>query len=393
MLFLGSTAPLAFLRFGGINLNLFDVLSFASFLIILVRYGYTIVSKKYLIFSFILCLGALISSLFAVDKFSSFGQSLQWIFILFIVIPVLYRISKESEDVFLVAVGVTLGLGVLAGMSILLWLSGNFVLRGGRFGGVFENPQMLGFQISCTFPYLLSVLFYSGKFYKGKFTVIFLKLFALLIGALSISLLVFSASRSSIAAFVVSITVYVLVVKSTGIVDLVKRASSIIPLFVLGFGGLIVLASNSESLLVADRIRDTFAIGSEDVYLERTRTWYEALFSGDVTGLILGLGLDNYQIYSFTSDIEPHNLYILIFSEGGVLMLVSLLSLLALLYYRYFLYLKSGLNKYRNSYIVSASLASFIAFIVISVFNTQSIARMYWLSYALVFAAPFKAER
>jgi hypothetical protein len=346
-----------------------------------------------LVFSFALCKGALISSLFAIDKFASFGQSIQWIFILFIVIPVIYKLSKESEDVFPVTVGVTLGLGVLGGMSLLLWLSGSFALRGGRFGGVFENPQMLGFQISCTFPYLLSVLFYSDKFYSKKYKVTSIKIFALLVGVLSISLLALSASRSSIAALIVSITVYVIVLKSTGIVDLVKRASSIIPLSVLGFGGLVVLALNSESLLVADRIRDTFIVGSEDVYLERTRTWYEALFSGDVIDLILGLGLDNYQMYSQTSGTEPHNLYILIFSEGGFIMLVSLLSLLLLLAYKYLIYLESGSNKFRDRYIVCASIASFTAFLVISVFNTQSIARMYWLSYALVFAAPFKAER
>ena len=93
---------------------------------------------------------------------------------------------------------------------------------------------------------------------------------------------------------------------------------------------------------------------------------------------LFGVGVMNFRNMSHAIDLHPHNWFLQILLEGGIVGMAAFLVLIGLVLWRFYGFAKG------NLYGVAA-LASFIAFLVTGLANT-SIFNGWWLTYLIVSA-------
>lgn len=381
--FLGYLAPLQGLRFLGLNFTYYDVLLGLTFggLAFLGRLR-VIKNKMYWVLSAGIVISSTTSAIFTYDAAAALQQVLQWAYILFIAIPVVYSICRTEIGAKSLMYGVIIGGGCLVCWSIIDVYSGNAQYVGGRYAGFMNSPQPTSFIISCLFCFFLSFALFERK-KSFRFLASFM-----VIG--SIIIVSYAASRTGLIALAICtvlITALYLRFNSKSLKSIGRYILTLLLLI-----GVTVWASDhplfsdfvaGSTEKLSERIEHSFEEGSSLIQA-RVDLFGKGIDSIGVRAVVLGYGLENYVNYGEGSK-KPHNVIILYFLEGGIIFVICLVGLM-LLYFKH-AYLSLKLLKAMPSnqqWMVVACVSSFLIVLIIGLFNTSIILRFYWLGFAIL---------
>lgn len=197
-------------------------------------------------------------------------------------------------------------------------------------GGIYQN---VGFWISLFMIYLFnSILEYSNSFKENKFILIGL----IFIFFVSMIMLLVNGARGAIIGFLIA-----LIFRLRKITDKSVIYSSI---FAFLFFSVFIFI-NQESFLTINRLLILFSGGDESMRLylfsEAISLWLQ-----DIYTILFGAGVKSFPIFigSNVNSIYPHNVFLEILCELGVVGLIFFLRIL-FLFYR-----NSGNNELINSF-------------------------------------------
>ncbi|HEX6387495.1 MAG TPA: O-antigen ligase family protein [Anaerolineae bacterium] len=389
-IFLGFLAPITTLRFGQINLTWFDlaVVLMGTFVFLKGvprRAPGRVVSLGYLI-----VLGLVIAALRAPDPWSAIMHILQWGFIFFVVVPVTYSAFRSGRALWLVSVGLVIAMTVVAiyGVYEVVFLPKPYRLY--RYGSIFGDPQLLGFQISVMLPFLIFFLKQVRQISHKRLVNNLASLFALaLCGALT-WLLAYSLSRTGAFATVAGVLVFFLLnagVEQPGS----KKLATQLGLFLALLSAAFTVSQQGEIAgRILSRLEASLSWESPDV-ADRTAVWQEALTGIDPTYYLVGVGPDNYQNISQFGR-KPHDAFLLLLVEGGLLVMFAFVLLLATFFIETLSALRQAIDPLFRDFLI-ATIASMAAYVVIALLNTQTISRFYWFVFALGLATASYVQR
>lgn len=381
----GLSVPFSTIPLAGVNLGLFDLAVLALLAVQVLRKG-TLPSLGLVYWlGAIVVAGGLVSGVWARHPELVLEQVVQWSFIFFVVVPAMFEAGTHPGGARWLVAGVTGGMYAFAGYAVYDVLSGSASYIAGRYVGFQGSPQLLAFTITSLAPYLAlgaSVFGRRRRLRRGIVIVVYAGL-ATLIGWL----LLMTASRTGMLAIVIALGL-VLVLKQwesmkRGFAAFLKNVAAVLTIggvLAVGVAAIVSLVSPDVLNVVVRRI--TLSItGSPEVLAGRMEVYEETIRELDIATLFRGVGLANYP---FTSEysLRPHNLLLLSVWEGGVLFAGGLLGSVGL-------FLTRALTRMSRWWrlepahrdVAAAAVAGFVAFLVIAMFNTQTIHRMYWLSY------------
>ena len=381
---LGILSPLQFLRIYGVNFTLFDLACLICLLFyILVRGKYPTISTGYLVASFSMSFAVVMSSIGSINVTGALGQASQWMFIFFVVIPILFKICKNFKSKITLLLGILVGVSIVITMSVDLWVQGKVTGPAGRFGGPYKNPQMLGFQVACTLPISIFVAMYYRENIQKAASRWLVSGFAYVVLFGSLSLLYISGSRSSASAAAISLSLFLILAKTKSIshtkIILTFLANVITLCLLLWISSLVV-----DVTVLIDRFKTLSIYTGETV--KRIRSITSAIDNISIYHMFFGTGLDNSQYYT-EFYVNPHNTLVLLFIESGLVAAITFAFIIIHFYSRTvsrISYLPFNVTSYN---ITVACVSSFTAFVIISMFNTQSIARIYWVFYSVGLAS------
>lgn len=344
--------------------------------------------KEYsLIFLFII--GSSISALNAINVVSSMNILLQYLFAIivqFVVINHLFRYSKDINrtifkvlDVYIFSLLVVLFIGFAASTGLLpngdIYFSGN-----GRLESVMGNPNVLAKYLVFSLPILLFYIDLKRKTFLSYFLI-----------AILIYNLFLTASFGGFLYAVIT-TIYYYTAKmlfvskpikfNNGDILISKKIINIriIMLLVFSIFSVTYILSNppevfSERILTANNLSEAGSANLKlDLMVESTK-----LISTEYGAVGMGLGSYPY-ISEYHTNV--HNLYLLVFSETGILGFVGLFGLL---FYTFILSLKLIRHSDpKTKYILLGLNSSVFGFLISITTSTHQYSRATWLIVILL---------
>ncbi|SIQ21788.1 hypothetical protein SAMN05878482_101667 [Peribacillus simplex] len=325
----------------GFNVSMYDIILISCFGLIIVTtaiqfegYNKILSSKEY----FLLILFVLGGSISAFNAASFFGSTLimvQYLFAILIQIIVISHILTYSKnidknlfgilDTSIYALMVTLSIGVLAQLG-LLPNSSEFFAGNGRLISVQGNANSLAKYLVCFLPILL---FYIDI--KRKTLLSFFLLAMLIIN------LFLTASFGGMA-YALATFIYYYMIKSlfitkpirfkNGEVFIVKKILNVRNVFIIFFSvAIVIYVFVNPPEIFSKRVLATDDLDGAGSYSLKVSLMKEALELIVTKYGIIGMGLGSYPFES-QYHTNVHNLYLLVFTESGVLGFVGLIGLL-----------------------------------------------------------------
>lgn len=366
-----TAAPYVFLKIGGINFTLFDILFILlALLYVFKNYNLTGNYRYYYFFSLCFLLFSWLSIYKSLDMNEAINTTVQYSFILLLLFPTVGKIL--NFDLFkktILVMSFVWGLFTIANLPLLknpdfLW-GGN----GGRFISLFSEPGELGLLTAAMTPFLL----YSFFYYIEKKGLKWLALKAIISVSIiaNIGALLASGSRSGLVSLIVGLAL--LFIMRYGISFKLITTSIIF----------IILSLSITSTLSAERNALTRLNTSENV---DTRLGdYELTFYmlSDYFLLGTGLGTSGLAILENGGGHRPHNFFFDIMLETGAISLISIIVILGLsLFFGVKILWNVLINKKKANFLVSATFASGLIAMICQQFTTISSHRGYWLFWA-----------
>jgi len=243
--------------------------------------------------------------------------------------------------------------------------------HGKRFISFYGKSGPFGFNIAILFPLIL--YFCLSKKYRKLARIFFF--FGLL---LSLFFLFISGSRGGYVALILSTLLFLFLAYKVSI-----KAVLVTLLLVLLVCGIYDQYSKDFSRNVVNRF---FSEENIDSRISQYKTVIEIL----PKLIVIGYGLNNGDVImdKYGSRNRPHNLFLGLLLEVGVLGVFALIGILVLSVTKSFGLLLFKRKKIRNLYIYSAVFSSCISFLVLAQFMTPSVHRAYWLLVALSYHLP-----
>ena len=258
----------------------------------------------------------LVSSLVNGDPFRGMILVGQYLFSYFLLLPVLVG-RPIGQTAGLVRVYVlSVFLMCLHGIYLIEWVgqtNTTFVSGSGRLTGFVERENECGAVIA------MAMVLFLWLVSTGRLP----RLLPVVVLPVMLYAVMLTGSNTALAAFSFALAVYLLATLSWS--RLVLYAAGLV-------GAVLVLAAHARELLPAvfqKRVLgaletgDLARAGSFDHRLELI---YEALERANNT-ILLGVGADQYQVASFLNQ-PVHNLYLLLWTEGGLLCVIGFLVML-----------------------------------------------------------------
>lgn len=388
LFFCALFAPLPILRLGDVNLTYFDLAVGALFSFQVIRFrSLPRLGMFYWAGATLIVAGAS-TAFFALEPEEVLLQVAQWAYIIFVVVPTICRAGRDPGNTYMMVLGAALAGALLAVHGLWEYSTGRGAYVGGRYTGLLGDPQILAFMVSSVIAYVLVLPAVFGR--SGVVSRLVVTVFAAGLTALLAWLLLLSASRTGMIATALAMLTLLLLVhrgsdRSSRSGFLMRFTS--IGLRVAALAGVLylVIAFAAEQTLevVQSRVESSFDASSSTM-TGRTQVYDEVYQLMDVPMVIHGVGLENYPMHS-RYDTRPHNFVILFLAEGGIIFMAAFVAMLTIPIRELVMARRRWrLIKYQQRYVVAAAAAGFIAFIVIAMFNTQSIGRMYWVNYAWI---------
>lgn len=381
-------APLANLRLGGINFTAFDISVALLWASQVVQSGGVLRHPRLYLFGGLMVGAGGLSAIWAVHADQTVAQVLQWAFLLFIAVPAVYR-SAQLGGGRTAILGITVAVGCIAVVAVWQHYIGDVVLTGGRYGGLFGDPQVLAFTLSCSLPYVVHLRSVSNR---GTWRLL-ATLFAILLTGVSFWQLALTGSRTGLVAAPVGVLLSFIFNErgaARKALDWRRIGRAVgqigVPLVAVA---LVVWLLGPGVFEVAER---RLAASFDGEPGRRTELIVEAVDLLHGPTIVTGVGLEN-SAYHSTYGQRPHNVWVLFLVEGGLPFLAGFIGVVALLAARFaprgnWRLLCSEVQRAATA----ASAASFVAFLLIALLNTQSVARIYWFSYAFALGSLSRRE-
>lgn len=379
----GLLAPLFTLRVPGVNFTLFDGAIAALFGLYVWRRVAFVTTPGYVWASLVFLIGTAMASAFALRADFAVGQLLQWGFIVAVAIPSVWTAMQRCGNAPALITGFSLGACFLVLHSAFELATGRAQFEGGRYMGILQGSQPMSFALSMLLPYVLVQPFVLRRRAARLAAALLVPLVVLGTGWL----LLLTASRTAFGATFISSAMLL------ALVPLSRRPGGFSPdlkrlLAFSAFGFLAVVAvvtvlnlsSDSVGGLLRTRLVEKTA---QSATSERFLVYFEVFQRADLRMLLHGVGPESYAVYS-AYGIRPHNIFLIMLAEGGVVTLAGFLALLALP-----TRLAIGFLFERHRTVdpettaTAAAVVAFAVFLMIASLNTQSIHRIYWVSYAV----------
>lgn len=360
----------------GTGITLSDpILLAVAFLVILNRSRLEFLSFRFTAAVYVFLLFALISTFRATHPIDSFNQILQFVFIFFVVIPVILTLVR-SQLMFRLSLVALLG-GMLVGI-ILAILSGHVQGAGRTLAFYSANPNRLGYPSAYLLPFALYLLSEVWQWKRLVAVIVALLLVFLVVWALDAS-----GSRSSTVGVLVA--AFVFLAFRHGPKANLKTAFqlSLTVVAIAVIAGLFYQMDFFPSTL-RDRIELTFmqkaslTMDREDLAVAGLR---EFLYSPFV-----GVSLDNFRYvagrYVFLTHQNPHNMWINLLSAVGLLGTLAFLFLI-LNWYAVMFHAQRSTGDRSQRELLWAFIASWTTVLTIYMFVPMPIQRIYWLIFGL----------
>lgn len=381
-----ATAPLQNLRLAGVNLTVFDLVFLLVVAMQLAAFRtYPALPRLYWIGVSLFLFGAGLSTIFAMNASASAGHLIQYAFIFLVVVPGVFRLVRQPESTFVFMLGFGLSALVFVVHGFVDMQTGSAQYAGGRYLGFLNGAQPTSFAIS-SFACFVAV---GGMALKLPSTRLLAQIiFTCILGGLVWIVLLTGSRTGMLALFLsLSVTLLMLLRRARGDLELpsIPFMRIVLPC-IIAAGTIVAFTAIDEDTIamLERRVSSTFDPESDNDAI-RTASLVEALEDIGIVSTVMGKGLDNYQYHS-EFGIRPHNFFLLTMVEAGGIALLGLLILFGLALWAPLRLQWGGLDR-RHKLLLAAGFGGFAAFLVICMFNTQGLHRLYWINFAILISA------
>lgn len=372
------------LRLGPINLTFSDAAFLLSFVITCMRGRLSATPFGALTPFWLTGLVMMLGGLFVGSVIN--GDPLRWVNIAlqytvaFLFIPILLlqqdeRTARIAPLMFALGITLSEALGITATFFFTFndtvhWLGDGFITGNGRLGSMAAQPNPNGAVVAFALPMMLFSMRQRLISVPGAAACIILLLWGLML----------SASFTGFAASLLAILTTLLIVGARYVVRLGVVAAVAVGLFV----------ASGAPLPKAFQERVGNAVESGDLnqagtFINRSQLMEEAWgFAEDHT--VIGMGVDRYREIS-AHDNPVHNLYLLIWNEGGAIAFFGLITLLTLIC----LLAAGGLRISRDRGAMAAAVV--LVFLIYTMSYPHMYSRMWVMPVMVALAATYVQRR
>ena len=387
VLFLASASVASFEILLFKSFTAYDLLTALLFVLVLARGRIPIPPAGVLASGLVFLLFALLSTLRAPHPDQSLTQILQYLFILFIQLPVILAFTRSSFMIHASLVAFTLG--TLFGFADV-YLSPQQVWDE-RVGASFsESPNRLGYPTAYVIPFVC----YAAVRLWGKRRA----RLPVLVGGVAVAYLMLwalaaSGSRGATAGTIVGLAVFLSFRRgfSLRLAGLARVAAA---LLVMALCGTLLYRSPYFPQTLGERIERTMA-AEPNLVQDRTRLAIAGWRAFEESPL-LGVGLDNFRyvadryIPTITQQL-PHNLWIQLLAHTGIFGALGFLGMLVS-WFGIMLRRQHLERAGAERELIWAFIASMSAIMTIFLFLPVLIQRQYWLVFGLGLSAALGRE-
>lgn len=336
--------------------------------------------------TYIFLLFALLSAFRAPHPLEALTQTLQFVFIFFLQIPVILTVVRSPSVLRWSLLLFFLGSLIMTGWSMVYQEEG-FHHRIRTFAS--ENSNRLGYPTAYLLPFLLCLLFDGWR--RKRFLIIAFMLFVLytMLWALTAS-----GSRSAAAGTLVALLIF-LIFRHGFHVNLKFLFRTLFTLLMIGIMGYLFYRSDYFPGILRERIEKTLML-EDSLIGDRTRLAI-AGWRAFIDSPWVGVGLDNFRYVATHYDVTlvtaqtPHNLWLQFLAQIGLIGTLAFLFLIGFWFLRLLQWQQiSGDQSQRD--ILWAFIASMAALMTIFMFIPMMNHRHYWLIYGLGLAAVFSVR-
>ena len=390
---LGAAALLPQLRYQSSNLQFFD-LAVAGAFIMLAHRGELVVPaslRRVIGWGWVFLVALAVSSIRSPDPIAAVTQLLQWAFIFCIVLPTCVSVLRFEQARRGAAIAILCVIAVVAVKTIGDGAADVRRFRAWRSTSIYDSPQVAAFQVATSVPLVFALMRYSHIFTRSRAAALALRISA---WGLFVALLYFftlNLSRSGALASFFGLATFELANSFRNGRPSARDMLRFISLALVLTIGVTAYVQNWAPDNVVTRISSVSDLNSSEV-AGRTDGFSDVL-TIDPTYYLVGTGPDNYHRIS-EREIKPHNAFLLMFAEGGVVALVGFVAVFGVSLRAMFSSLTRA-GSGQEFVMLAVGAGSTVAYIVIATFNTQGILRGYWfyLSIGLACASLVQARR
>ncbi len=366
-----TLAPFIFLKIGAVNITIFDLM-FVFVACLYVFKGFNLDGNYQIYYIAVWCF--LVFSWASVynssDHMESIFTTTQYTFVLLFLFPTISKVlTFDLYKKIVFSMSFAWCIFSIFNMPLLrnpeyLWGGG-----AGRYVGFFSEPGETGLLSSMMTPFLLYGLFTLKA--KNRLITFLIKVLFLCGTVSNLVVLVASGSRSAVISFIVGM--FLLLIMKYGL-SLKLIATSL--LFVVL--GIVIQSTLSFERNALSRLSTNENVGSRiNDYGTVLDVLKEYFFFGT------GLGDSLFAIQKFGGVYRPHNMFLDILIESGVLGFIALLIILGLcLFFGVRILWNVLLNKKKANFLVSVTFATGVILFIYQQFNTIANHRGYWLMWA-----------
>jgi len=340
---------------------------------------------RFLVAIYVFILFTLLSAFRATYPLEALTQTLQFVFIFFIQLPVIITVVKSPSMLRWSLVLLLLGTLFVTGWAMFYQEEGfHHRLR----SSLSDNSNRLGYPTAIMLPFLLYLLFDNWR--KRRLFAILFFLLALypLVWALTAS-----GSRSAAVGTMVALMTFLTFRHGSDINIKFLLRAFFIPVMTVICGYLLYQSDYFPGIL-RERIERTLMF-DESLIKDRTRL-ATAGWRAFIDSPFVGVGLDNfryiatrYNVQSVTEQV-PHNLWIQFLAQIGLIGTLAFAALIGFWLSRIFLAQRAAYSQSQLD-ILWAFIASMAGLMTILMFIPLMIHRHYWLIYGLGLAAAFSS--
>ena len=277
-------------------------------------------------------LGAMLSTIFSSSMLSSIPHAARWIFVCVVIYPIACECLNRGfykELVFGMA-NVFMGIGLVS--CYLLWFDEADFSGRGRFNGPLGDPQATAFYMAPLLPFAMTCVLDAWQRKKYIFAS-----FLILLTVLSIWALLHTASRTAFLCVLIVVAAYSLLL-ARKLMPHFRAFVLLILTLSCTLSALLIYHQSDDKALVPEEVGSkgvarlterVLSSGSLDsnIVAPRIELLIDAIRSMEAVDIAVGKGLDAYTLVTGTT--KPHNVFLLVFVEGGGLMAFGFLGVTA----------------------------------------------------------------
>lgn len=366
-----------------LSLTVYDVLLGLALLDLIMSRRLRMPPQRYLVAAYVFLFFAVLSAFRATYSVEALTQTLQYVFIFFIQVPVVVSVVRTRRRAVICV--------ALLCVGTLLAILHSFLFRPTQDAGrvvVFysENPNRLGYPAAYLLPMLLALWYLSRDRRVG--TRILVASSCAVGGYLAVWAVFASGSRSSLLGIVAALVLFVVVRPGHGVAGMMRRAVALVA--IVGALSWALISTGQLPGTLQERVDRSLGAGvdrEDQAHLVGDR---EHLVDAGVRAFVdspfIGTGLDNFRYVTtdynlFATPQLPHNLWLQLLVQVGVVGTVAF-AVYLLAWWRDVVACFRRIRP-ADQQLLWAVAASLAGILTIFMFAPEMLDRHYWLIVAL----------